>query len=179
MTPSSQELESPENPGRFRIEHGVHEHIFTAHVYPMASVWKNHDLMCLKDNTIAVRIESSQARFVSSIYNPSPIQTWVQLFETVYPEAEYAALRQHCIRDFIARNYVGLVQIRNFGRYSWLWREIGMLLKYHPANLCHPAFWMFTIGCAVLPARMLIHMVDAYKRRVLSRALAGTALARW
>jgi glycosyltransferase involved in cell wall biosynthesis len=153
------------------IEHPVHEHIFPAHVYPMASIWKKHDLMCLHDHTIAVRIESSQARYVSSIYNPSPIWTWVQMFETVFPDPEFDDVRRRCIRDLVARNYVGLVQIRNYGRYSWLLREIGMLLRYRPLNVLAPQFWFLSLGCLVLPPVLLIPMVDWYKRSVLSKAI--------
>jgi len=153
------------------IEHPVHEHIFPAHAYPMASIWKKHRLMCLKDYTVAVRIESSQARYVSRIFNPSPLWTWVRMFETVYPEPEFDGIRTRCIRDFVARNYVGLVQIRNFGRYSWLLREIGMLVKYRPLNLLVPQFWFFSMGCMVLPPALLLKMVDSFKRHVLSRSI--------
>jgi glycosyltransferase involved in cell wall biosynthesis len=153
------------------IEQPVHEHIFTAHVYPMASVWKNRELYCIHDPVLAVRIESSQSRSVSGIYDPSPMQTWAQMFETVFPEPRFNVLRRRCIRDFVAKNYVGLVQIRNFGRYSWLLREIGCLLKYRPLNIFNPQFWFFSLGCVILPPALLIRMVDTYKRRVLSKAI--------
>lgn len=150
------------------IEDPVQEHVFTAHVYPMAAIWKNHDLMCLNDYTIAVRIESSQARYVSSIYNPSPVWTWVQLFNSVYPEPEFESIRRLCIRNYVAKNYLGLVQIRNYGRFSWLLREIGMLLRYRPLNFFSLPFWFFSMGCIALPSSVLIKLADWYKKRVLS-----------
>jgi glycosyltransferase involved in cell wall biosynthesis len=154
----------------------VHPHIFTAHIHPMAAIWKEHDLMCIHDNMIAVRIENSQARHLSSIYNPSPMWTWAQMFETRFPEPEYAEFRADCIRDFVARNYVGLVQIRNFGRYSWLLREIGYLVKYRAMNLLHPAFWFYSLGCMIMPPSVLVSLVDVYKRRMLSRMLTEVGL---
>lgn len=155
------------------IEQPVHEHIFTAHVYPMASVWKNHDLYCIRDPVLAVRIESSQCRSVSSIYNPSPVWTWARMFETVFPEPRFDDIRKRCLRDFVARNYVGLVQIRNYGRYSWLLREVGYLLKYRWSNIFSPAFWFFSAGCLLCPASLLIPMVDRYKKKVLSKAIGS------
>jgi glycosyltransferase involved in cell wall biosynthesis len=155
------------------IDCPVHEHIFTAHVYPMASIMRRHDLYCIRDNTIAVRIESSQCRSIKGIYDPSPVWTWARLFETVYPEEEFRAVRGRCIRDFVARNHVGLVQIRNFGRYRWLLREIAMLLRYRPLNAISPSFWFFSLGCMALPPALLLKMVDFYKTRVLSRSIGS------
>lgn len=153
------------------IEAPVHDHCFTAHVYPMASVWKKHDLYCIKDNVLAVRIESSQCRSIKGIYDPSPMWTWAQLFKTVYPEPRFDDIRERCIRDFVARNYVGLVQIRNFGKYSWLLLEIGFLLKYRWQNVFSLSFWFFSLGCMLVPPSLLIPMVDAYKRRFLSKVI--------
>ena len=153
------------------IEHPVHEHIFPAHVYPMASVWKNHDLYCIHDPVLAVRIESSQSRSVSGIYNPSPVWTWARMFETMYPEPRFDRIRRRCIRDFVARNYVGLVQIRNFGRYSWLLREIGYLVRYRWRNLFSAQFWFFSLGCMVVPPAILLPMVDTYKLRFASKSI--------
>ena len=141
------------------ITQPVHPHIFTAHIHPMAAIWKDHDLMCLHDNTIAVRIEHSQARH---LYNPSPMWTWAYMFETRFPGPEYAEFRANCIQGFVARNYVGLVQIRNFGAYPWLLREIAHLVRYRPLNLLHPAFWFFSLGCMVMPPATLVRLVDAY-----------------
>ena len=151
----------------------IHDHIFTAHVYPMASIFKKHDIYCIHDNTIAVQIESSQCRKLSWIYDPSPMATWAELFETVYSEPEFKDVRQHCIRDFVARNYLGLVQIRNFGKYSWLLREIGYLIKYRWQNLFSLQFWFFSLGCMVLPPALLLPMVDTYKLRFASKAIGS------
>jgi hypothetical protein len=137
----------------------------------MASVWKRHDLYCIHDPVLAVRIESSQCRLVKGIYDPSPMWTWAQLFRTVYPESRFDDIRTRCIRDFVAKNYVGLVQIRNFGKYTWLLREIGFLLKYRWQNLFSIPFWFFSLGCVMIPPSLLIRMVDAYKRRFLSTAI--------
>jgi glycosyltransferase involved in cell wall biosynthesis len=153
------------------ITHDVHPDIFTAHIYPMASLWKEHDLLCLKDNTVAVRIESSQARYVSSIYDPSPVATWVDMFNAVYPEAEFDGIRGLCIRQFVARNYLGLAQIRNYGKLTWVVREVWMLVKHRPANLLSLSFWAASLGVILCPPFVLIRLVDWYKKHVLANQL--------
>jgi len=57
-----------------------HKDIFPCHVYPFASIFKKHPIVFLKDYNVAVRISSSQTRKISSIYDKSPIQSWVDMF---------------------------------------------------------------------------------------------------
>ena len=133
---------------------------------------KRHPVVYLKDYVAATRITSSQARHVSWIYNRSPLDSWATMFKTVFPEPEFNAIRETCIRDFVARNYVGLVQIRNYGSYFQLLREIGYLLKYRPGNVFSPAFWFFSLGCAVMPPALLIPLVDWYKYNVHRKTMA-------
>jgi hypothetical protein len=126
----------------------------------------------LKDYNLAVRIAHSQARHVSSIYDKSPVKSWVELFETVFEEDKYKNLRKYLISEFVATNYVGLVQIRNFAKkYSYLWREIYELIKHRPKNLINPAFWLFSLGSAAIPPKILVLMVDLYKRKILANTL--------
>lgn len=149
-----------------------HPDIFPCHVYPFADIMKKHKVVFLKDYNLAVRISHSQARHVSSIYDKSPVKSWVQLFESVFAEDEYAELREYLIKEFVATNYVGLVQIRNFARrYSYLWREIFELMKLRPKNCLNPAFWFFALGTAVVPPQALVPTVDYYKRKILSNSL--------
>ena len=61
-----------------------HLDIFPCHVYPFISIFKKHPIVFLKDYTVAVRITSSQARNVSSIYDVSPLQTWIDFFNTIF-----------------------------------------------------------------------------------------------
>jgi glycosyltransferase involved in cell wall biosynthesis len=148
-----------------------HPDVFPCHVYPFVSIFKRHPVVFLKDYNIAVRIGTSQTRHVSSIYEKSPMQTWADMFKNIFSEKDYADFREDMIKNFVAKNYVGLVQIRNYGKYCWVVREIEMLLRYRWENILSPAFWFFSLGTLVMPPSLLIPLVDWYKNRIYSSAL--------
>lgn len=150
---------------------GFHKDIFPCHVYPFASIFKKHPVLFMKDYTVAVRIRSSQSRKVSSIYNKSPLQSWVDMFNSVFYENELRELKKWMIKNFVATNYVGLVQIRNYAKYRYLFREIYLLLKYRWQNLFSLSFWFFSLGCIITPPFLLIPMVDWYKSKLNSQKL--------
>lgn len=144
-----------------------HSHVFPAHAYPFFSIFKKHTIVFLHDYIVAVRIFSSQARSKSSIYEPSPVETWVKMFDTVLKEKQYNQVRKNCI-DYAARNYVGLVQIRNYSTYENLLKEIFVLLKYRWINLLNLKFWLYSLICLLTPRLLLVRIVDGYKNKVLS-----------
>lgn len=156
---------------RSMMDRPFHQDIFPCHVYPFASIFKNHPVVFVRDYNIAVRMSSSQTRHVSKIYEKSPLQTWVNLFENVYPEKKFGKFKSQMIKKFVAVNYVGLVQIRNYARYRFLLREIWLLLKYRPENFFAPLFWFFSLGCLLVPTTVLIPLVDWYKNNIYSRKL--------
>ena len=146
-----------------------HKDIFPCHVYPFAAILKKHPIVFLKDYNLAVRIRSSQCRSMSSIYDKSPIESWVDFFNNIFPEPEFKKFRAYAIKNYVAKNYVGLVQIRNYAKYRYLIREIWMLLKYRRQNIFSPAFWFFSLGCAITPPFVLIPLVDWYKSKINSK----------
>jgi len=146
-----------------------HKDIFPCHVYPFAAILKKHPILFLKDYNVAVRIRSSQCRSVSSIYDKSPIESWVDFFNNVFPEKEFEKLRKYAIKNYVAKNYVGLVQIRNYAKYRYLIREIWKLLKYRSENIFSPTFWFFSVGCLITPPFILIPLVDWYKNKINSK----------
>lgn len=148
-----------------------HQDIFPCHVYPFASIFKKHPIVFLKDYNLAVRIRSSQCRSVSSIYDKSPIQSWVDFAMNVFPGKEFENFRKYFIKNYVAKNYVGLVQIRNYAKYKYLLREIWYLLKYRWQNIYNPSFWFFSLGCIATPPFVLIPLVDWYKNKINSRNL--------
>ncbi len=148
-----------------------HKDIFPCHVYPFIAILKKHPVVFLKDYNVAVRIRSSQCRSVSSIYDKSPIESWVDFFNNVFYEKEFENFRKYAIKNYVAKNYVGLVQIRNYARYKYLLREIWMLLKYRPENIFSPTSWFFSIGCIIIPPFILIPLVDWYKNNINSKKL--------
>ena len=150
-----------------------HEDIFPCHVYPFASIFKKHSVVFLKDYLVAVRITSSQARKVSWIYDKSPVQSWVDMFKLVYKEKRYEKFRKEMIKNFVATNYVGLFQIKNYSRHNYRYtlREIYYLAKYRWNNLLNPAFWFLSVFSLITPPFILISLIDWYKNKVYSRAI--------
>jgi len=156
---------------RKHIDTPFHEDIFPCHVYPFIAILKKHPIVFLKDYNLAVRIRSSQCRSVSWIYDKSPIQSWVDFANNVFPGKEFENFRAYFIKNYVAKNYVGLIQIRNYARYKYLLREIWMLLKYRWENIFSPSFWFFSLGCIVTPPFVLIPLTDWYKSKINSTKL--------
>jgi glycosyltransferase involved in cell wall biosynthesis len=155
------------------VDCAIHKDIFTAHIYAFASIFKRYDVVYLKDYVIAVRISTSQTRQVSSVYSKSPMQSWIDMFNTVFSEEKFQVMREFCIKNFVAKNFVGLVQIKNYGKRRWLIREIMLLIKYNQLNLVDPQFWFFSIGTLAFPKSVLAPLVDFYKEHILSKTLTG------
>jgi hypothetical protein len=147
-----------------------HQDIFPCHIYPFASIFKKHPIVFLKDYNIAVRITSSQTRSLSSIYEKSPMLSWVEMVKSIFSEKKYQKIQNYLIKDFITRNYVGLVQIKNYAKYKYLLREIWYLIKFNFLNIFSPSFWFFSLGCLVTPSKILIPMVDIYKNKINSKS---------
>ncbi len=150
---------------------GFHPDIFPCHIYPFISIFKHHPVIFLKNYNLAVRITSSQSRHVSSIYEQSPMLTWIYMINNLLGETKYKSVAKYLISDFIAINYVGLVQLKNFAKYKYLLREIYYLVKFRPKNLINLQFWFFSLGTMIIPAQILIPMVDYYKNYFNSQNL--------
>ena len=148
-----------------------HPDVFPSHIYPFASIFKKHPIVFLKDYNIAVRITSSQTRSLSSIYTKSPLLSWIEMIRSVYSEKKYLSIQKYLIKNFITRNYVGLVQIRNYAKYRYLIREIWYLLKFNWRNVFNFSFWFFSLGCLITPASILIPLVDWYKNKIYSKTI--------
>lgn len=149
----------------------VHKDVFPAHAYPFYSVIKKHKVVQLHDWLLAVRISSSQTRSLSSIYNPSPTYTWVKMFKQIFKGKKYQTEREWGI-DYICHDYIGLVQIKNYGTMRQLFTEYGVLIKYRPKNLYNPKFWLYVIGVFITPRFILIPLSDWYKSNILAKKLS-------
>ena len=135
-----------------------------SHGYPLASIFKKHPVVFLKDYSIAVRIGMNYTR-KRSTYDCSPMKCWVDLFEKIYYESEFEEIKSKCIREIVAVNYIGLVQIKNFGEYSSLLKEIFYLIRYRWTNIFSLSYWFFSLGTLVVPSSVLLPMVDWYKEK--------------
>jgi glycosyltransferase involved in cell wall biosynthesis len=151
-----------------------HEDIFPAHIYPFASILKSHPIVFLKDYTVAVRIDSSMTRHNSRIYYSSPTETWIKMFNAVYPEPKYENLRKQCV-SFITGDFNGLIQLKTSGSMKLLVKEIVILVKYRPMNIINAKFWLFSLGTIIVPGELLRKLVDWFKKTVLSKTLIDIA----
>lgn len=153
---------------------GFHPDIFPCHIYPFLEIMKKHPILFQKDITIAVRIASSQSRWLKSIYDKSPLQSWVEMIINLFPKPKYSKLQTYLIQNFVARNYVGQFQVRNYGSYRYFLREFILLIKYRWQNLLSPSFWAINTLCAVLPRSLCIWLVDQYKDKVLAHKVSSS-----
>lgn len=152
------------------IESDFHEDIFPAHIYPFASITRKHKVVFLKDYTVAVRIESSQTRTISKIYDISPTISWLEMINSVYNDEKFKTIKVY-LKKQITTNFIGLVQIKNFSTFKNLIREIIILVKNRPVNLLDFRFWFFSIVAVIIPKKLLIYLVDGYKKRFLSKTI--------
>lgn len=148
-----------------------HEDVFPCHVYPFFSIFKKYKVVFLKDYNVAVRISTSQTRGLSSIYCKSPMRSWKEMFDNLLFEDKYLKLKNYLIKNFVAKNYVGLVQIRNYAHPGYFQREVYYLLKYRWENIFEFYFWFYTLGCLVIPPKLLIPLVDWYKNNIHAKKL--------
>jgi glycosyltransferase involved in cell wall biosynthesis len=163
---------------RSRIHEPFVNSIFPAHIYPLAGALRDYGVGFMPFHTVAVCIGKSQTRHISEIYSESPTDAWVDLYKHVFRTEQSLPVATMGIKNHMGRNYVGLIQIRNFGKFRYFLRELFILLRIRPKNLVSLKFWFYAIGLTVLPPRLCIWAVDNFKDKILSRKLEGVSLAK-
>jgi glycosyltransferase involved in cell wall biosynthesis len=162
---------------RSRIHEPFVNSIFPAHIYPLAGALRDYGVGFMPFHTVAVCIGKSQTRHISEIYAESPTDAWVDLYRHVFRTEESLPVAMMGIKNHMGRNYVGLVQIRNFGKFRYFLRELLILLRIRPKNLVSLKFWFYALGLLILPPRLCIWAVDNFKDKILSQKLRGVSLA--
>ncbi len=142
---------------------------------PMMKVCK---VIILRDNIVAIRIDYSGA-MNPAIYLNSPLFAWHKIIIKSFPGKKFYKIRRYLIRRFVANNYVGLIQIKVFGNYKYLFREIYWLIKLRPDNIFYPQFWFFVFGSVLLPSNLLSRLTSWYKKRVNSLFINLEILKGW
>jgi glycosyltransferase involved in cell wall biosynthesis len=154
--------------------------VFPCHVYPiMDIILKTNTFAYLSLDLMAVRIGASQCRSISSIYNTSPIASWVKFLKFYFPKSKHQHLQSYLLKNWIGVNYVGFFQIRNFSQRPlvYLFREILYLLKINPSALINPIFLICVGLCLFLPPFVLIKVTDFVKSKLL-RVVDSNVLGR-
>jgi len=142
------------------------------HGYPFLNIFKNHPVVMLKNYQIAVRIGSSGIRIKNSpAYDVSPTKRWIDLLDKTLNEEKCRGFKNYYIKNIIAPNFIGLVQIRCYARLRFFFRELWYHVKYKWINILDLKFWFFALGCLVVPRTFLSKMADWYKNEINSRMI--------
>lgn len=149
---------------------------FVEFTYPFADILKRHKVVLVSDYMMACPAFIHSHSQDSYIYKQSPMQNWIDMFNKIYWEEEWKDLRKGLIRNFIARNYIGVVQVRNYGTYLQFVREVVYLIKYRWMNIFNLNFWFFVLVSAIMPRKILKWLVKKAKENTrLNVSLADTA----
>ncbi len=148
-----------------------HQHVFTSHLYPIMDILRHSKGVFLSHETVAIRIASSQTRFKSEIYNPPPLQTWVEMVDSVFCSESDLRTRLYMRKYLGSSNFVDLVQIRNYSTWKIWAQEVRLFLQLRPNNLVDARFMFITLICLITPRQVLRYAVDIFKKQVLSRFL--------
>ncbi|MCX6705275.1 MAG: glycosyltransferase family 2 protein, partial [Candidatus Woesebacteria bacterium] len=100
----------------------------------VCDVLKRAKVYILKDNIVAVRIGDNGATSPKVYFN-SPMIVWDDMLQKTYSEKEFENLKKYLVDHFIANNYIGLVQIKNYGTWIQLFREFYYMIKLRKSNL--------------------------------------------
>lgn len=134
-------------------------------ILPMLTVCEAY---IIKTNVVAVRMSTSGSK-ISSVYINSPMMGWLNLIRRCFNAKKYSSLVSFLQYNFVASNYVGLVQIRSFGTYAQLLREIWYLIKLRPDNILNFKFWGYSLVTLLTTRKILIKLTAWYKERVNSK----------
>ena len=131
---------------------------------------KNCKAIILKENIVAIRISNSGAQSPRVFIN-SPMKAWMRTIEESFPEIKYHQLRRYLAHNFVANNYIGLVQIKNFGGLRPLIRELSYMVYLKWTNLISLKFWLFSATTLLVPGFILKRLVIVFKNRLNSKML--------
>lgn len=129
---------------------------------PMMRISK---VVILSDNIVAVRI-SDNGSMNPAVYTNSPLLAWYRVIMESFPGVEYQYIREYLVKRFVANNYVGLVQIKVFGGWKSLFREIVALIQLRWSNIICCQFWFFAFGTFLLPGNLLRRFASGYKKKI-------------
>lgn len=144
--------------------------VFTSHAYTVVDIFlRTSNIGFISKDLLAVRLSHSQCRTISSIYDKSPMISWIEFLRFFFIEkSDNPLLYQFLKNNWITKNYVGLFQIANFSKkkYFYSLREIFFLLKYNFLNFFNPILWIVSFMCIVIPKYFLIKVVDFVKLKL-------------
>ena len=129
------------------------------------SVFKIAKAYILKDNIVAIRISYSGARS-KDVFKNSPLMAWYRLIDNTFCEKKFEKLKKYLINNFVANNYIGLLQIKNYGSFKYLFREVYYMIKLKKTNLISCKFWVYFLITLLIPSFLLKKIVIFYKNSI-------------
>lgn len=108
-------------------------------------------------DTVRIRIGNNNSQNKTSFLE-SPLLNWVNLIGKQY---------------FILTSFISLIQIRCWGGYNFLLREIFYFIKFRPINLLRIDFWFFSLITLLIPKKILIALSKFYKHKINRFLLKG------
>lgn len=147
------------------------EEIFPAHSIPLIKSLRDHKVAFLSEFNVAVRAESSQSRSLSSIYDTSPVETWTKVINELFPKDKYYDLNLYILNNFCARNFFGLIQIKNYSNKQliYLIREIKAMIALDFKIIFNPIFVAIFFFLLFSPRSLSRKVTDLFKSKVLSK----------
>jgi len=143
--------------------------LWIAHAYPWLDIFKKHPVIFLKNYPLAVRIGQSSTR--TNIYQNSPMIFWKNMINSVFKEDKFKTLRNKILTDFVAANFIGLIQIRNYGSFYFYIREVKQLIIFNKKNLINYKFWLIFMLTLLTPPVVLRTITDLFKNIVYRKTI--------
>ena len=134
------------------------------------SVIKIAKAYIIKDNIVAIRIAASGAKR-KEVFENSPMLAWSKLINEIFYEKKFNNLKRYLVNNFIANNYIGLLQIKNYGSYKYLFREAYYIIKLKKQNLVMFRFWFYFLITLLIPSFLLKKIVIFYKNSINKRLI--------
>lgn len=144
-----------------------------SHAYPWLDIFKKHPVIFLKKYPLAVRIGHSATR--TNIYQKSPMICWKNMIDLIFYEKMFKRFRSKILADFVGTNFVGLVQVKNYGSFRSYLREVKNLITFNKTNLVNYRFWLFFLVTLIIPPHILRVITDKYKS-VINRHLIDRSI---
>ena len=127
--------------------------------------------LLLGRNTVAVRIESSNT-FDKKFYINSPSKAWLSLFNSVFNEKKYQKNLSFFKNKFISKNFDGLIQIRIYGGYGPLFKELLLMFKTNPKIIFNYKTYVYFLFL-IIPNKKFINFIKIYfKRHIMSKNIS-------
>ena len=114
-------------------------------------------------------IHENQSR-LEKAYLKSPMDEWVNLTKKM-DQIGLSDLGHYFRKNFISKNYVGLVQIKLFSNFKSVIYEIFNLIKLSKLNLLNLKFYFFALTCLCFNKKTVEFISNYYKFKVLKKII--------